>query len=662
MTLRTRLVAVAAAVPACCLPAAKAEWTLNDMVREGPEGKAVYRAKPVPEALRNPWPAEWERGFQERARHVIAGQASERSRGNTYFENEKRYYGYLMAHVLGGKPEAGLKGLQGEDHAAKSWHKHTAGIDYFACFTLKHQVRKYFYFGDLLREDYRKRMVRGAKAWTEKDPMRRPHHAYKKASGWTPEAKNSWVDIRTTENLSMMRWVAVYLFAEKTGNRDTAAKYKEHFRTYAKSLYRIGMGEWDSENYIGHTMTPLHNLYDFAKDPEVRAMAKACLDWLYTAAAVKYWRGGFNGPTKRDYNHVQPFCPAAAHCWVLFGDAPHPNTHWESDEVHVITSAYRPPPAVMNLARKRFDRPVEIFASKAAYSAPQTGKYGQPEYHETHYFGRTFQMGSLAEGTSTDGGDVSGWKLLAFDSERGVADIQCVPGPDPTHPGSPQYAKGKVAGPNRVGQMGNLAVWLVADGDAPWRWVLPAKVGVERVGGVTFLRCEKTWIALHPLNATIRGVDDELTEAIHFKTKGDKKTPRWPDHKVVAGKGSGGRFCGVAVEVGEGTPYEAFKKAVLANSKLDVSAIDKGAAKLTSCDGRGLRVQYADTLAGFKVWRHGREHDWADHGRTVYTDADRGADGLIHQEWLGGTLTVRAGGAVFTGTVDDAGGYTFTNR
>jgi len=47
----------------------------------------------------------------------------------------------------------------------------TEGIDFYAGFTIKHQSRKYFHFGDLLAPEYRARMLRGEKKLDE----RRPH-------------------------------------------------------------------------------------------------------------------------------------------------------------------------------------------------------------------------------------------------------------------------------------------------------------------------------------------------------------------------------------------------------------------------------------------------------------------------------------------------------
>ncbi|MFP4356128.1 MAG: hypothetical protein ACLFUJ_13485, partial [Phycisphaerae bacterium] len=627
-----------------CISAASADdkFTREDMVSKDGD-QWIIHPKPVAEEYRNPWPDDLEKEYRQRASDVLKGLASAgQGRGNTYFENEKRTYGFLMAEYLAGRDKA-IEILQQRDAQAGSWHKHTLGIDYYACFTIKHQMRKYFYFGHELNPAYRKTMYDGAKIWTKDDPLRKPHHSYQRGKqGWGPDARNSWVDTRGTENLASMRWTSVYLMAEETGNEQTRLKYKEQILTYARGLYRIGMGEWDSENYLGHTITPWHNVYDFAKDPEVKMASKAILDWLYTAAAYKYYRGGYNGPTKRDYNHVNPFSPVATLAWVYFGDAPQSDDHhWESDEVHLITSAYRPPLAVMKLARKAFDRPRELLASKSGYSEVQRGKYDAPaEFHETQYIGKTFLLGSLAEGTSTDGGDVNGFKIMTYSEKRGVNDIQAVPGPDPKKVGSPQYGRGKVSGRNRVAQLENLGIWLVKDPASPWLWVLPDAIEVEQKKGVTFLKSDKTWLAILPINMTIQGVDEKLTEQIQYKHKGgkiqmknDKPVGDWIDHKVLAGKGDGkGAFSGFAIEIGEGLSYSAFKSDVLGKTKLTVEDLQAGRVRLTCSTGKTLGFAWGDQLADFTVIRDGKVHDWKAHGSVIYDEVGKTpAEALLYQ-------------------------------
>jgi len=637
----------------------RAAWKLPQMVSENRDGEKVFHAKPMDDRFRNPWPEEYERQFQARARRVIAAQSQRRARGSTYFENEKRYYGYLMAQVLGEQGLEAMKRLQGEDHQAESWHRHTAGIDYYACFTLKHQMRKYFYFGDLMDPDYRRRMYQGAKKWTEKDPLHRPHYAFKKASGWGPDAKNSWVDVRTTENLFLMRVTSVYLMAEETGNRRTAATYKQIILDYAKSLYRVGMGEWDSENYHGHSLSPLLNLYDFAKDDEVKLAAKACLDWLCAAGAVKYYRGGFNGPGSRDYNHAQPFGGSAASMlWLYFGDCPQPEHDWESDEVHVITSAYRPPVAVMKLARKEFSRPVEIFASKPHYSATTSfDTESPPEFLETQYIADTYLFGSLSCGTPPGVSAVNGFKILVYDREDGCRILHAAPTDDPNFAGSPLYRKGKINAENRVAQYGNLAIWLARGGKSPWLWVVPEGANMQRKNGITFIECERTWIAIHPLGTSSFQRDEKLT-----RQAGEGKDARFKNHTVLSAKGNGKRYCGIAVEIGEKQSHGSFgrfRQQVL-GAEVDASQLGEGIVKYRAADGKHLGFHWNDDPQDLGAWRNGERHDWAEHAAYLYRtgDADE-PTGPIHSRWGEGALYVEAGGAAFACAVDEQGGVRF---
>jgi hypothetical protein len=629
-----------------------AEWDLSRMVTER-QGRTTYHARPVDPSLLNPWPAELEGEFQQRAHTIIRAQTRDVKAGvNTYFENEKRTYGYLMAHVLGGNSGAALQYLQAQDHQHDEWHRETAGIDYYACFTLKHQMRKYFYFGDLLDPAYRKRMFEGAKWWTARDPLHRPHYAYRgPKEGWGPDARNSWVDIRSTENLYLMRVTSVFLMAEETGNRRTAELYKRHLLNYAATLYRVGIGEWDSENYHGHSIAPLLNLYDFARDMEVKRAAKACLDFYAAAGALKYWRGGFNGPTKRDYNHAQPFGGSAANAlWVWFGDHPRGKTaDWESDEVHQITSAYRPPLAVVKLARKTFERPVEVFAAKPAYDATtRHRRESEPAYAETQYVAHSYLLGSLTGGTSVDGGDVNGFKILAYDRQDGAVALHAAPTSDPAHPGSPMYKRGVIAAPNRVAQQENLALWLVQDGRSPWLWVVPEGVEVEREGGITFLVCDRTWVAIRPLGAGEFKVDEALTRQL-----AEDEKARFPGHKVLSTRGRGGAYCGLAIEVGEKESHgslDRFKRAVK-SAEVDVSELERGIARYKSADGKWLGIHWNDDPLHLGVWRNGRRRDLR--SLALYDSA------VLRAPWGEGVLEVNTGAARFQCRVDAEGRVEF---
>ncbi len=662
------------------------------LVSKDEKGRLVPKPQNVEPSLQNPiLSPEWLEGYRDRADLILRTSLTQQFKYNSYFENEKYALGHAMARVLAGDMTTALAKLSEPDANAKDWNSITAGIDYYACFTIKHQPRKYFFFGAVLPPDYLAQMKEGARLWAEKDPLGRPNPAFVgKKEGWDPTAKNSWVDGRTTDNLTMMRNSAVYLMAEESGSSEVAGTYARKLRRFAAAIYRAGNGEWDSENYLGHTITPLLNVYDFAKDRELRGTAKAMLDWFFAAAAVKYFDGGANGPNARDYNHVQPFGGSLAEmAWIYFG-APQSPTVFEYDIVHAITSGYTPPPAVINLGTNQFERPRELLNSKPPYHEPQAGDWTKPAaYHETYFIGQTFEFGSLAEGTATGRGDINGFKILAQDSARGVADIRIAPTDDPVFVGSALYKPEKMRFKNRVAQYRNLAMWLAKGEKVPWRITLPDSVITEVVDGITFLKGDNTWMALMPVNMPPFAADAEASKQIKNQmvkeTKniripnpdGGKPTyekettmvekPRFPSHSALTTQSLSGPFSGFAIEIGEApafADYATFKKAILAKAKLDVTGLGSGTVAFRGSDGATIKAQWGDDLVDFKVWRNGQLHNWAEHGSFVYRETGKLEDGLIFQRRgdAGGTLTINAGGRSFVSTVSTDGSATFENR
>jgi hypothetical protein len=458
---------------------------------------ALPKPAPAEAALNNPWPAEWEAEFDTRAAAAMKLWVGQKPKGGTYGENEKNFYPTAMWAVLTGDAATGLKALQDADAQPKD-HAYTNGIDFYWCFTLKGQTRKYFYFGDRLDPAYRARMKDGAAKWLAVDPRTAGHPVYGKGSaakeGWGPDVKGRRVDNRNTDNLRAMRNTSMYLFAEEVGNEPMRLTMKRVLLDYAQMLYRVGMSEWDSPNYHGHTLAPYHNLYDFAKDREVRTIAKATLDWLYAAAAVKYRGGGFGAPNARDYGgNAAMRTNVAKPLFLYFGDAP-PAAESDRDDLYHITSGYRPPAAVVELARKRLAAPAEFFATKPAYANWELGKPSTPAYWETQYLAGTFQIGTCVAKDTRGPWNVNAFKLLATSAARGcdyfVAQTDTTLGQSFKHAG------------DQVGQYRNLVVWLrPATQVKPLMFQFPASAGVDQqVGGVTFLKLEKTWLALRPIN------------------------------------------------------------------------------------------------------------------------------------------------------------------
>lgn len=385
--------------------------------------------------------------------------------GSIAYEYEKNSYPLALADVWADTPDAeqAIAFLQQPDPEATE----TLEIDLYSSFVLKGQMRKYFAFGEALAPAYRDRMYAAMDLLTRTDPLATEAEEPRKFWENSRDDCTTRIDCRNTDNLRAMRETSVYLMAETTGNEATRLIYKAHLERYVTTLLDIGMGEWDSPIYHGHTTAAYLNLYDFAQDPEVKALANTALDWLFRNAALKYWRGTWTGPSKRAGGEG-----AAAFFWLYFGDGP-PPAQVEKDWIHALTSDYRPPAAIVALAQRRFPRPAEIRRTHPHYENWLPDQYG-PAFWETLYFGHTFQLGTLARGT---GGDWEGFHL-AMATDAGVATVTVT-----------------TDGPHAIAQFRNLVLW---QGQAAPTLNLPPGERVERQG-ITFLAVGNTWLAIHPL-------------------------------------------------------------------------------------------------------------------------------------------------------------------
>lgn len=611
------------------------------------------RVKPlIPEVaadLRNVWPADLETEFWRRAERAIAHYANQ-PYGNTVGENEKRSYAYAMLDFLAGNQDSALSFLQQEDDEA-SIHAHTQGIDYYYSFTLKGQIRKYFFLGPFLNPHYRQRMRAGAAAWTERDPLHRPHPIYgngRGGNGWGPQVRGGWVDSRNTDNLRAMREVSVYLMAEETQNEAVRQIYKQRLQRYVSALYHIGMGEWDSETYHEHTIAAYLNLYDFAQDPEVKAMAKAALDWMFAAGAVKYYQGGFGGPSKRDYGkgNVVFGSPTARFLWLYFGDAAVPNPQPQRDSIHAITSAYRPPLAVVAIAQKAFERPLELLSSKPHYENWKPGKADSPAYWETTFWGYTYQMGSVV--SRFPDGDLSPFKLMANHSERGVDYVVI-------NTGEQWQRTGKHPG-DQIGHYRNLLIWL-NNTDRNFFFQIPETANIEVQDGIWFIQLQQTWLALRPINLESHGdVEFPAGELANI----------YEAERLLRARPAAEGMSGFAMEVGEAQThgsYERFQQAVMQRGELEIRshAWNSPSPRLQSPSSPFTQTVHlrssSDTTLTLTynldhhlpvLRRNGQAHRWDDH-LDLYYSPDGGSP--IALGWKSGTLRLSAGGHTFESTI-----------
>jgi hypothetical protein len=449
-----------------------------------------------------------------------------------------------------------------------------------------------------------------------------PHPRYGIGSGpvgsaWDPKVRGMRADARNTDNLRGMREVAIYLFAEQSGNERIRELYAQRIRRTAFSFWNVGNGEWDSETYLGHTISAYFNLYDFAKDPLVRGQAKAILDFLFTSAAVKYRRGAWAGPLVRDYGNKAPWSTSAHTVWLFFGDAPMSPTKLEKEHAFFFSSAYRPPAAVTALARKQFAEPWELLASHPTYQNFLPGADEEPQYHEFTYFGGTYQLGTMLEG---HGYNRNGFKLLVDHPEKGA---------DYIIPSTGKLRNGvtNTAGGDRIAQYKSGALYLNPKGDVPFHILGPEHAHVIKTGTIRIIDLSHTWVALLPIDLEWSGGESLLN----------------------------GAGFGFAMEVGNAQSHGslgAFQRAV--ESKTKVKRTDNG-AQVRFSDGRTLELQSDGTLL-----RDGVVHDPATDHRFLWQPA-AGGHTPLSLGWKERKLIVEVDGYRFEAELKADGSYKFQN-
>ncbi|MFN5961419.1 MAG: hypothetical protein ACK5CW_08055 [Verrucomicrobiota bacterium] len=611
-------------------------------------GRVIFAHREIPEEWRNVWPAEWEEEFVERTNASLRASRVEPGRyGGTFFENEKSSYPMAFIGLLKGQTKEALAFLQADDDAA--WSRQlTMGVDWYPSFTIRSQTRKYFQFGPLLEPDYLRKMKESAAVWTSSDPLGRAHPFWvrpedRKAKGmggegWTPEYHNSWVDVRGTDNLRAMREQAIYLMAVETGNRAAAEASLSRIRAYATALYETGMPEWDSPNYLNHALTAWLPLYDFAEDQAVRALAKALLDHICTAAAVKYYRGSWAGPGIRDYGNIGPHAGAAGEFWHYFGGLAEAAREPYRDFVHVMASAYRPPAAVVALARRDFPRPAEIFAAKPSYTGwQQAGGEAEPAYYETTWIGHHSQMGSLPRGhADAPGMNLNGFRILAENGRRGADTIICFTADSWNH----SHATA-TSGNDHLAQCRHTLVWTSTAPRPDFHFFVPRSAKITQSGHHTFLQLEKTWIALCRSGIGEGQRNAQLTgKACGARKEGE--APRFPEDEVWTFPAEGNGPSAFAIAIGEPESHGSFEE--FCRKCRDSARLERTDVHTFGFhDGGQTAVGITPHPPGLPlVLRDGKEHQW-----TAHRDLWGGPESPVQLGWKTGTLTVTAGGHRF---------------
>lgn len=621
-----------------CLAMMSFSVTAQPLTKTAADGSLQIIAPDIDGKFKNPVSESYEEGFRQRYNALLKtwtgmGGSWKKIDQRRFFEGEKWSYPNAMMHVLAGNQEAGMKLLQaGDQPQAAQDHRHTKGIDLWAAFTLKGQARKYFQFGHLMEPAYKKKFEQAIDIWTKTHPRHTPHPVYKKYNpklqGWGPNRfGHRQLDGRRTDNLFAMSGTTVYLFAEASGNEETRLRAKDEIYGYIWALYNIGHGEWDSTTYHPHVVAPYLTLYDYAKDPEVKMAAKAALDHFFTAAALKNHRNTFAGASKREYGvtSLQNFDAFAGFFWLYFPADGITSPYKEHDQLHGMASAYRPAPAIINLANRKMDLPVEILANKPEYENWKKEASAKPRTFETIYIAKTYTSGSALEGSGN--GDMMPFRVT-FD--RGKTGTNCF-----TANSSSKF--NSASNRDRVAQYKNLTLWLGKKGNSDFHFLL-AEGGEWQVNGKHWFHdAGDTWLAMTPINLG-KPKPGALTK---------RPAKKYPSAELVTATPGEASHVGFALEIQEkGGAYKNFsdfKKNYASKSKLDLEEMDAGMVTFTGTQGQSIAMKHQGEMP--EVWRNGVKRNFDDPAEwAVWRTADR-ATPVVDLPWKGsGVLQVRAGG------------------
>ncbi len=204
----------------------------------------------------------------------------------------------------------------------------------------------------------------------------------------SPPQVLSWLD-QGTENHMFMQRVSGLALLDGSGWPSpypaVAATNEAWLRAEISKFLTIGQGEFNSSTYTGYSIAGLLNLYDFAKTPELKTLAKAGLDWLAANMALRYSWGTMGGAESRGYDRgTGDGSGLSAIAWLWWGgvNAPEISNNYARVALIPALSSYRPPAALAKLALKEVALPFTLLATHPAYYS----------YHQAQQFGEIFYV------------------------------------------------------------------------------------------------------------------------------------------------------------------------------------------------------------------------------------------------------------------------------
>ncbi len=194
-----------------------------------------------------------------------------------------------------------------------------------------------------------------------------------------------------TENHMFMQRISGLALMDGSGWSNSlpavAATNEAWLRSELNKFLTIGQGEFHSSIYYPYSIGGLLNLYDFAKTPELKQLAKDTLDWYAANMALRLSWGTAGGAESRGFDRgTWGGSELSALAWVWWGDdlKTVESIAYKNARVAVLAalSSYRPPHQFKALARKEVPLPFVLKASHPSYYT----------YHQDNQFWETFYV------------------------------------------------------------------------------------------------------------------------------------------------------------------------------------------------------------------------------------------------------------------------------
>jgi len=260
------------------------------------------------------------------------------------------------------------------------------------------------------------------------------------------DSYNPWT-CEGTENHIMMSRTSGYLYAQLALEmfpdsfpqaKEKLQLMKDWMRFYVNAVYHAGTGEYNSSTYNTYNIIGWLNVYDFAKDKEVKHFAKAILDYYAAEYAITYMQANIGGSDMRGKACYSSFDGSSSYLgWLWFGDAPFdmekigldlnmPKHDEYIQTIHAATSNYRIPNAVYALFLLKRKSPINFTNSKSSYLLKDTFFIKQPFYSSP-----SFSLGSSYlpyGGWSAGNYQIVPWRFLSRVSDSQSLNAQYMSG------------------------------------------------------------------------------------------------------------------------------------------------------------------------------------------------------------------------------------------